>query len=415
MAVCYLEGYGQNSIDNGEIKITYNSIYYTNATSYTMTINRTNLINTMQNFKLTDVVIYGGGLCTPTYTIVNGNFQFGFVNLLQTNSPFTYTFSLLIKYSYVQTVTKWVDTYDNYGRIVQVQQTEDVTVSSDIKTDDIELVCDKNPPSNPIISLTSDKSNVYVHWNHCTDDLSNYDINYNGGINYYDVTIRNINQSFLEINPGYSTKTFDNLEKCTNYTVTVKCTDIAGNTSSSSASISTTSDIPTSLPKNDDETSIKMPDLKATQSIQLNPGFKFTPSITNSLIAHIVPACSIITTKAFILDSVNTQIENAKQVTLSTSNATTVNTATSFQQQIPSSNTVYNFSIAPNPAKNTIKVSMPDEQNTVEIYSMNGVKVYSQSVNSNVVDIDVSAFASGIYVLKAVSPSYSKTLEFSKE
>lgn len=132
--------------------------------------------------------------------------------------------------------------------------------------------------------------------------------------------------------------------------------------------------------------------------IVLNPGFISAPTSKGSFIAQIVNGSN----------TNNTKLKNSYT---SEEDEIISNSSDDFTEKRSETN----ITISPNPAKNSIKLTSSDEQNLIEIFSISGVKVFSQKVNSNVVEIDISSFTNGIYILKVVSTSYTNTIKFSKE
>lgn len=76
-----------------------------------------------------------------------------------------------------------------------------------------------------------------------------------------------------------------------------------------------------------------------------------------------------------------------------------------------------NIAVYPNPATNTITVSVrgyhPDA--SVTIYSLNGTMLSTQSVNSNTVQMDISNYPAGLYILKYNDAVNNKLFKLTKQ
>ena len=319
----------------------------------------------------------------------------------------------------------------NYSYYIDAAHTEANKVTGSITYNYVNFYYSTNVPTSPALSIISENGNsVVIGWTPIHDDFSEpciYTVTCNSNSYIYDPsfgyekTPTKNSSNFYDSN-GSMTVTVSGLNQCTPYTVTVKCSTLSGGSVSAKIIPTTTTNFTPLPPKtvNDNESAIAVDILTSGSSVEFNPGFMYNATGTNYLNSYIITGTTVCsstnsTVKAFVVESIDSQINKENQVALSTASITNVIYGTKFQQQIPSSNQVYYFSIAPNPAKNTITVTMPDDQNTIEIYSMTGIKVFTKTVNSNTVDIDVSAFVSGVYVLKAISSSYSKTVQFVKE
>jgi len=74
--------------------------------------------------------------------------------------------------------------------------------------------------------------------------------------------------------------------------------------------------------------------------------------------------------------------------------------------------------IYPNPAKNNLTVMVPaigQVEGTIELYSVDGRKWFSQGINQSKTALDISALPAGMYFLKVVSKEWSGTGRFVKE
>ena len=58
-----------------------------------------------------------------------------------------------------------------------------------------------------------------------------------------------------------------------------------------------------------------------------------------------------------------------------------------------------NFSLYPNPAKDSIEISSEHQLKTITIYNVLGKKVLEQSVDDNKIIIDVNHLSNGVYLL----------------
>ncbi|MCG8697730.1 MAG: T9SS type A sorting domain-containing protein, partial [Bacteroidales bacterium] len=64
-------------------------------------------------------------------------------------------------------------------------------------------------------------------------------------------------------------------------------------------------------------------------------------------------------------------------------------------------NLSYGVNIYPNPANNHIMVELKsDKQANINIYSIEGKRIYFSSLNSSVKQIDISHFNRGIYIIE---------------
>jgi ribosomal protein L31 len=63
------------------------------------------------------------------------------------------------------------------------------------------------------------------------------------------------------------------------------------------------------------------------------------------------------------------------------------------------------FKMYPNPVSDVLNIDVPSSNsNTLEIYAIDGKKVYTKSVNgTNTTQVDVSKFSKGMYILKLLS------------
>ena len=65
-------------------------------------------------------------------------------------------------------------------------------------------------------------------------------------------------------------------------------------------------------------------------------------------------------------------------------------------------------------SQNELHISSPSNMNEIEIYSITGQKVISQSLNSTNGNIDLSQLSSGIYLVKLQFEGATKTFKFVK-
>lgn len=69
----------------------------------------------------------------------------------------------------------------------------------------------------------------------------------------------------------------------------------------------------------------------------------------------------------------------------------------------------------PNPVKNSFEIKNSSDIETVEIFSLNGQKVYENSINAIYTKIDTSNFSKGIYVVKVKASGEEKIIKLVKE
>ncbi|MEO8515804.1 MAG: LamG-like jellyroll fold domain-containing protein [Flavobacterium sp.] len=94
---------------------------------------------------------------------------------------------------------------------------------------------------------------------------------------------------------------------------------------------------------------------------------------------------------------------------LSGSIITTGNTCTPFLSTVGFDNNS-NFKIYPNPATNTINIDLLSIDNSnIEVYDMNGKKIFTQELNYNSNKINIDKLSSGIYLFKVNSDKGSAT------
>tara|TARA_B110000971_G_C19567639_1_gene301613 strand:- start:197 stop:505 length:309 start_codon:yes stop_codon:yes gene_type:complete len=62
-----------------------------------------------------------------------------------------------------------------------------------------------------------------------------------------------------------------------------------------------------------------------------------------------------------------------------------------------------NFSIYPNPTKNTINIVSNENINLINVLDNKGSLIFSQSFNENNISINVSDFSKGIYLVNIIS------------
>ena len=71
-----------------------------------------------------------------------------------------------------------------------------------------------------------------------------------------------------------------------------------------------------------------------------------------------------------------------------------------------------NFKVYPNPAVSTLYISFDNAPQTVRVYSMTGTLMYE---NSSVMEVDVSTYAPGTYIVQLVYPDHVETAKFLKK
>ena len=65
----------------------------------------------------------------------------------------------------------------------------------------------------------------------------------------------------------------------------------------------------------------------------------------------------------------------------------------------------FDISVYPNPSSSQIQIQSTEQMDQIEIHDVNGKQVYSAFSNSNQIQLDVSSWESGLYVLKVVQNS----------
>jgi hypothetical protein len=78
---------------------------------------------------------------------------------------------------------------------------------------------------------------------------------------------------------------------------------------------------------------------------------------------------------------------------------------------------VSEFSIYPNPAKDLVNISVPDEfvnDGQILIVNQEGKTVYQQQISNKIISIDISKFRSSYYVVKVSNKAKSISLDFEK-
>jgi Bacterial Ig domain/Secretion system C-terminal sorting domain len=109
----------------------------------------------------------------------------------------------------------------------------------------------------------------------------------------------------------------------------------------------------------------------------------------------------------------NTWISNTKYYRLKTVDN---NGAISYSSILKFSNSKeIQLSVYPNPAKNNIVLSGLNGKATIQIFTADGKKVYNQNVLSQSIQIEVSNFTNGIYIVKYINAEVTKQIKFVKE
>ena len=75
----------------------------------------------------------------------------------------------------------------------------------------------------------------------------------------------------------------------------------------------------------------------------------------------------------------------------------------------------FNFSYAPNPSKDFIKVSAANNIENVEIYNLIGQKMLSKNLNSNSETLNISHLAKGVYVMNVTIDGSKGSFKIIKE
>ena len=103
--------------------------------------------------------------------------------------------------------------------------------------------------------------------------------------------------------------------------------------------------------------------------------------------------------------------------TIDTANSDFQGTVTIIDNDVLSST---NFSFSnleyyPNPVKNSFEIKNASFIESIEIFSINGQKLYENSINDIYTKIDTSNFSKGIYVVKVKALGVEKTIKLVKE
>jgi len=250
----------------------------------------------------------------------------------------------------------------------------------------------------PVLSLdlTSTKNSVTASWSVIEDNVYKYAIKLTGS------GISNSTTDSLTT----TSKTYTNLNSCTNYTITLSCTDKAGNKTTVNQSITTLTEKPNEIIESTDKSGSTVNDV-ALVDVKLNPGFKYVASGSYVYTASIGTGCSTI--KSFYDDSIE-PIEYTTNSELSISENTLLNSTGISEYSI-----ARNYGVYPNPCKDILTINIPDEFETIAIYSMLGEKMLERSINSSILNLDVSKFTTGMYFVTAEKTGKSKTFKFYKQ
>lgn len=73
------------------------------------------------------------------------------------------------------------------------------------------------------------------------------------------------------------------------------------------------------------------------------------------------------------------------------------------------------FTFYPNPVKDVLNLSYDQNITNVSVFNILGQKVYENTMNSNTVQINMSGFASGSYIVKVISEDQTKAIKVMKE
>lgn len=80
-----------------------------------------------------------------------------------------------------------------------------------------------------------------------------------------------------------------------------------------------------------------------------------------------------------------------------------------------SEQTVFDFTLSPNPASDVIKIGLNDNNTQrIEVYSITGVLMYAEKVNGKELNIDIQKFEKGTYLVKAIGANGFRTKQFVK-
>ncbi len=77
--------------------------------------------------------------------------------------------------------------------------------------------------------------------------------------------------------------------------------------------------------------------------------------------------------------------------------------------------TIKNLKVAPNPAKDIVTISSEAIITSIEIYTLLGQKILTQSINATISQIDLSQLASGNYMMKVMADEQMKTIKIIKQ
>lgn len=100
-----------------------------------------------------------------------------------------------------------------------------------------------------------------------------------------------------------------------------------------------------------------------------------------------------------------------------TANTTVSGTVTIIDNDVLNVNnfSFYNLEYYPNPVKNSFEIKNNLKIETIEIFSINGQKVYENFINDIYTKIDTSNFSKGVYVVKIKASNEEKIIKMIKE
>jgi hypothetical protein len=85
--------------------------------------------------------------------------------------------------------------------------------------------------------------------------------------------------------------------------------------------------------------------------------------------------------------------------------------------EMPSTKTIKDVSVYPNPAKNRISIEVTSKEigGSLQIINSSGIVIYKCLIESNIMSVNTAVFPSGVYYAKIISSATNKTLRFVKE
>ena len=243
---------------------------------------------------------------------------------------------------------------------------------------------ENDPPTVPRnFSLSTITSNsIKMTWSSSQDA---------SGIKHYQISKNNSANYITTSNTYYIS---NSLTPCTSYNFKIRAVDFGGNVSNWTPVLTgvTLSSGPLTTSSNRDLSSIQYSTLKAQKEIILLPGFKYLPKNAN---------CSFQTELGCITGKTNISAINdiiyyyQKDVTVKDNK--TLEELDIIKDEC--------FTLYPNPVKDLINITFNDyisHELSIVIYNTLGTVIHRSSVNQSNVNIDISEYPSGIYIVQVI-------------